>query len=93
MGRAQRVGQLGAGGDLELLVPVRQVHLDGPNRYEQRLGDLSVAEALRGHARDAQLARGERVSAVQDRAAGPGARRGELLPRLLGQGLGAAALG
>jgi hypothetical protein len=89
----QCVLQLGPRGDFKLLVSVRQVHLDGPNCYEQFLRDLAVGEAFGGHAGNPQLARGERVDAAQDAAAGPSSGRPQLLSSALGQREGPAAFG
>jgi hypothetical protein len=91
--RAQRLRQLLAGADVELLVGVRQVHLDGPDRYEQRLSDFAVASAVGGQAGDAQLLGRERVYAMPRGVAGPCSGRGQLLSTALSERAGAGTLG
>jgi hypothetical protein len=55
------------------------VHLDRLHGYEQRLGDLLVAQFLGCHVRDAPLAGGERVDTAQEDRARTRAGRRELL--------------
>ena len=66
----ERLGQLPARRDGQLGVDVGEMLFDGPQRHEQRLGDLRVAQSLTGHAGDAQLASGERVTSAKRVAAG-----------------------
>ena len=77
----QRGGKRVARGDLELLVGVGEVRLDGAQADEERLRDLAIGSSLRRHARRPQLARGERVAATERVAPRPGARCEQLLPR------------
>jgi hypothetical protein len=65
-----RCGQLGPVARTYLLEDVRHVALDGLARYEQLLGDLSVAGARCNQARDSPLTVGQRLGAG---AASPGA--------------------
>jgi hypothetical protein len=75
----ERLGQLGAGADLQLAVDAAEVDLHGLDRDEQGLGEFLVAHALGRHAGDPALAGGQRVHPSQDQPAGPGARRRQLL--------------
>jgi hypothetical protein len=52
-------GEFGAGGDAELGVDVRQVHLDGAGGDEQAPGDGVVAQAVAGEAGDLSFGGGQ----------------------------------
>ena len=85
-------GQVGPGGDAELLEGVPEVGLDGGLGDEQVLGDLPVGQAVGGEAGDPPFGAGERVRAREGGAPGPGAGRKELPPGPLGQRRGTGAL-
>ena len=89
----QGARQLLAGADVELLVGVAQVRLDGAHRDEQGLGDLLVGEAVGRHSGHPQLARGQRLQAAADQLARPGAAGLEQLVGALGERGRAAAAG
>ena len=61
VGRGQGGRELGARTDVELLVGVGEVGLDGAAGDVELLGDLGVALAAGGERGDAMLGRGERV--------------------------------
>ena len=64
-------GKLLACSDVELGEDVPEVGLHRPLGDEQALGDLPVRPALGGHARDPELAGGQRLDTGEDRLAGP----------------------
>src|SRR5918996_627620 len=70
--------QLSAAADVQLAVGAGQVHLDGLDGEEQRLGDVSVGSAGRGQLGYPALAGGEAVDAVERRATDPDAARSQL---------------
>jgi hypothetical protein len=49
----QGVGELAAAGDVELAVDAAEVRFGGLGGDEQRLGDLSIRQAVGGESRDA----------------------------------------
>ena len=61
-----------------------EVDLDRARSHEERLCDIAIRQAFRGHGRDAPLARGESFEAGEDEAA---------WPRAGGEQLGVGALG
>src|SRR4051794_37367067 len=90
--RGERSAQLPPRADAELSVRVAQLVFDRAHAQEERLGDLAVGAPVGGHARDAQLARRERLDARDRPAARARAARLELVVRALGQRGRAAAV-
>jgi hypothetical protein len=89
-GVPERVGQLGPTADAEFAIGAAEVHLDRLLRDVQLLGDLSVGLAGGGQASEAQLARGEGVTACEPVTSGPSAAGAKLLARAVGERGGAA---
>jgi hypothetical protein len=63
--RGERGGEHAPRADLELLVGVGEVGLDGAQAHEQRLCDLAVAHVLRGQPGDSELCGCQRSGAAQ----------------------------
>src|SRR5688572_25598397 len=77
-GREQR-RELPARVDPELAVRVAEMHLDGLDGHEERLGDLRIARSAGRELHDPPLARRQRVKARRFGAADPGSRNPQLL--------------
>jgi len=85
LGYAERLGQLGARGDVQLAVGVAEVGLHRPGGDEQRLGDLAVGQPVGGEATDAPLRRCERLRSGQWDASRPRPERAQLLRGPVGE--------
>src|SRR5919109_1352819 len=77
------VGELGAGGDVQLPEDVAEMEVDGARAQKELGRHLSVGETLRDEAGDLQLLRGQFVSRARIASACPLAARPELYVRAL----------
>src|SRR5262249_26724022 len=89
---SQRRGELSTRAHAELAKNAAEMRLDRAQGNEQRLCDLGVAEAFRGHCRDPVLARGERVDAAGGKAPRPCPAGDQLLVGMRGEERRAATL-